>query len=114
MSSQEENSQRRVEGYEVDKRVVGEIIKKALGEVEGIHAVKRSLFGEGIKIEFLKEGIGISLELIIKEGNAIPQLVEETQKKVKQEVQRVLEKPLLEVNIGIKGIKYTSPRRRLR
>ncbi|GAH81678.1 unnamed protein product, partial [marine sediment metagenome] len=36
------------------------------------------------------------------------QLVEETQKKVKQEVQRVLDKPVTKVNIKIKGIKHIS------
>jgi len=103
------------ESYEVDRKVISGLIKKALNEVEGIYAVKRGLWREGIKIENLQEGIKLSLELIIKdleliikEGNAIPQLVEETQKKVKQEVQRVLDKPVTKVNIKIKGIKHIS------
>jgi len=112
MTNQQEESQNKEEVYEVDKKVISGLIKKALKEVEGVYAVKRGLWGERIKIEYLQEGIGLSLELIIKEGNAIPQLVEEIQKKVKQEVQRVLDKPVTKVNIKIKGIKYTSQTRR--
>jgi len=108
MTNQQEESQNKQEGYEVDRKVISGLIKKALNEVEGIYAVKRGLWGERIKIEYLQEGIGLSLELIIKEGNAIPQLVEETQKKVKQEVQRVLDKPVAKINIKIKGIKHIS------
>lgn len=108
MTSWKKESQKKEEGYEVDRKVISGLIKKALNEVEGIYAVKRGLWGERIKIEFLEEGIGIFLELVIKEGNAIPQLVEETQKKVKQEVQRVLDKPVAKINIKIKGIKHTS------
>lgn len=108
MTSWKKESQKKEEGYEVDRKVISGLIKKALNEVEGIYAVKRGLWREGIKIEYLQEGIGLSLELIIKEGNAIPQLVEETQKKVKQEVQRVLDKPVAKINIKIKGIKHTS------
>ena len=108
MTDQEKESQKKEEDYEVDKKVISGLIKKALNEVEGIYAVKRGLWGERIKIEYLQEGIGLSLELIIKEGNAIPQLVEETQKKVKQEVQRVLDKPVAKINIKIRGIKHIS------
>lgn len=108
MTNQQKESQNKQEGYEVDRKVISGLIKKALNEVEGIYAVKRGLWGERIKIEYLQEGIALSLELIIKEGNAIPQLVEETQKKVKQEVQRVLDKPVAKINIKIKGIKHIS------
>lgn len=108
MTNQQKESQNKQEGYEVDRKVISGLVKKALNEVEGIYAVKRGLWREGIEIEYLQEGIGLSLELIIKEGNAIPQLVEETQKKVKQEVQRVLDKPVAKINIKIKGIKHIS------
>jgi len=108
MTNQQKESQNKQEGYEVDRKVISGLVKKALNQVEGIYAVKRGLWGERIKIEFLEEGISIFLELIIKEGNAIPQLVEETQKKVKQEVQRVLDKPVAKINIKIKGIKHIS------
>ncbi len=108
MTDQQKESQNKEEGYEVDRKVISGIIKKALNEVEGIYAVKRSLWGERIKIESLPDGIGLSLELIIKEGITIPQLVEETQKKVKQEVERVLDKPVSKINIKIKGIKHIS------
>lgn len=108
MTNRQKESQNKEEGYQVDRKVISGLIKKALNEVEGIYAVKRGLWGGRIRIKFLEEGIGISLELIIKEGNAIPQLVEETQKKVKQEVEKVLDKPVTKVNIKIKGIKHIS------
>ncbi len=108
MTNQEKGNQNKEEGYEVDRKVISGLIKKALNEVEGVYAVKRSLWREKIKIESLPEGIGLSLELIIKEGIVIPQLVEEAQKKVKQEVQRVLDKPVAKINIKIKGIKHIS------
>lgn len=108
MTNQEKESQNKQEGYEVDRKVIIGLIKKALNQVEGIYAVKRGLWGERIKIEYLQEGIGLSLQLVIKEGNAIPQLVEEAQKKVKQEVQRVLDKRVAKINIKIKGIKHIS------
>lgn len=108
MTNKQKESQNKEEGYEVDKKVISGLIKKALNKVEGIYAVKRGLWGERIKIKYSPEGIGLSLELIIKEGNAIPQLVEEIQKKVKQEVQRVLDEPVAKINIKIKGIKHIS------
>ncbi len=108
MNNQQKESQNKEEGYEVDRKVISGLIKKALNEVEGIYAVKRGLWGERIKIESSPKGIELSLELIIKEGITIPQLVEETQKKVKQEVEGVLDKPVAKINIKIKGIKHTS------
>lgn len=108
MTNQQKESQNKEEGYQVDKKVISGLIRKALNEVEGIYAVKRGLWGGRIRIKFLEEGVGIFLELIIKEGNAIPQLVEETQKRVKQEVEKVLDKPVAKVNIKIKEIKHTS------
>jgi len=108
MVNQKKENLKEEEGYQVDRKVISGLIKKALDKIEGVYAVKRGLWGERIKIKSFGEEIGIFLELIIKEGNAIPQLVEETQKKVKQEVEKVLDKPVNKVNIKIKGIKHIS------
>ncbi len=62
------------EGYEVDKKVTLGLIKKAVGQVEGIHGIKRSLFKEGIKVKKSEEGLAISLELLISEGGFVPQI----------------------------------------
>jgi len=94
--------------YEVDRKVIIELVKKAINKVEGVVAVKKGLWGEKIKIKFLEKEIEIFLELIIEAGKAIPPLVEETQERVKQEVEKVLEKSVTKVNIKIKGIKHIS------
>ena len=61
MTDQQKESQNKQEGYEVDRKVISEFVKKAVNEVEGIYAVKRGLRGERIKIEYLQEGIGLFL-----------------------------------------------------
>ena len=92
--------------YIIDRKVISELVRKSLSEIEGIHGVKRSLWRKGIRVKFLGEGIVISLELIIKEGNPVPELMEETQKKVKEEVEKVLEESVAKVNVRIRGIKH--------
>lgn len=96
------------ESYEVDSKVVIALIKKALGRLEGIYAIKRGLFGERVKVKQSGEKIRISLELIIKEGSPIPQVVEETQKEIKEEVQKTLSRLVDRVDIKIKGIEPAS------
>ncbi len=96
------------QGYEVDKKVALELIRKAVGQVEGIHSIKRNLFGEGIKVKKLEEGMAISLELLIREGGFVPQIVEETQKKVREEIEKTLGTKVAKVDIKIRGIKSSS------
>ncbi|TET94400.1 Asp23/Gls24 family envelope stress response protein [Candidatus Aerophobetes bacterium] len=96
------------EGYEVDKRVTLGLIKKAVGQVKGIHGIKRSLFKEGIKVKKSEEGLAISLELLISEGGFVPQIVEEVQKKVKEEIEKTLGTKVAKVDIKIRGIKSSS------
>ncbi len=95
-------------GYEVDKKVTLGLIKKAVGQVEGIHSIKRNLFGEGIKVKRSEEGLAISLPLVIREGGFIPQIVEETQKKVSEEIEKTLGTKVVTVDIKIRGIKPSS------
>ena len=94
--------------YEIDRKVVIALIKKALGRLEGVYAVKRGLFGERVKVKQSGEKIRISLELIIKEGSSIPQVVEETQKEITEEIQKTLNRAVDRVNIKIKKIKPVS------
>ncbi len=96
------------EGYEVDKKVTLGLIKKAVGQVEGIQGIKRSLFKEGIKVKKSEEGLAISLELLISEGGFVPQIVEEVQKKVKEEIEKTLGTKVAKVDIKIRGIKSSS------
>jgi uncharacterized alkaline shock family protein YloU len=97
-----------VKGYEVDKKVTLGLIKKAVGQVEGIDSIKRSLFKEGIKVKKSEEGLVISLELLISEGGFVPQIVEEVQKKVKEEIEKTLGTKVAKVDIKIRGIKSSS------
>jgi len=55
-----------------------------------------------------EKGLDIFLALIVEEGSLIPQVVEEVQKKVSEEVQRSLGTSVARVNIKIKGIKFSS------
>jgi len=93
------------EGYEVEKKVVVELIRKSLAEVKGIHSIQRGLWGRSIKIRELKEGMEISLGLIVKEGNVVSQTVRDVQKKVKEEIEKTLETSVKRVDVKIKGIK---------
>lgn len=94
--------------YEIDRKVVIALTKKALGRLEGVYAIKRGLFGERVKVKQSGEKIRISLELIIKEGSSIPQVVEETQKEITEEIQKTLNRAVDRVDIKIKKIKAIS------
>ena len=94
--------------YEVDKKVTFGLIKKAVGQIEGIHSIKRNLFREGIKVKESEEGLTISLELLVREGGFVPQIVEETQKKVAEEIEKTLGTKIAKVDIKIRGIKSSS------
>ncbi|MFQ5834928.1 MAG: Asp23/Gls24 family envelope stress response protein [bacterium] len=96
------------QGYEVDKKVTLELIKRAVGQVEGIHSIKSNLFRQGIKVKKLEEGMTISLELLIRQGGFVPQIVEETQKKVSEEIEKTLGTKVAKVDIKIRGIKSSS------
>ncbi len=96
------------ESYEIDGKVIIALIKKALGKLEGVYAIKRGLFGERVKVKQSGEKIRISLELIIKEGSSIPQVVEETQKEITEEIQKTLSRSVDRVDVKIKGIKPIS------
>ncbi|MFQ6067072.1 MAG: Asp23/Gls24 family envelope stress response protein [bacterium] len=96
------------QGYEVDRKVTLGLIKKAVSQVEGIHSIKKSLFGEGIKVRKLEEGLTISLELLMREGGFVPEIVEETQKKVTEEIEKTLGTKVAKVDIKIRGIKSSS------
>ncbi|MEA1964485.1 MAG: Asp23/Gls24 family envelope stress response protein [Candidatus Aerophobetes bacterium] len=93
------------EGYEVEKKVLVELIRKSLAQVKGVHSIQRGLWGKSIEIKELKEGIEISLGLIIREGSAVPQTVRDVQKKVKDEIEKTLETSVKKVDVKIKGIK---------
>lgn len=97
-----------VQGYEVDKKVTLGLIKKAVEQVKGIHSLKRNLFREGIKVKKLEEGLKISLELLIREGVFVPQIAEETQKRVSEEIEKTLGTKVAKVDIKIRGIKSSS------
>lgn len=93
------------EGYEIGKKVMVDLIKKSLAEVKGVHSIQRGLWGKSIKIKELKEGMEVSLGLIVKEGSIIPQTVRDAQKKIKEEIEKTLETSVKKVDIKIKGIK---------
>jgi len=92
--------------YEVDKRVIVEIIKKTLSRIEEVHSVKRSLWGEDIKIKSSEEGLNLRLGLIVKSGVVIPEVAEKANQELKENIEKTLGLPVVDLKIKIKGIKF--------
>ncbi len=93
--------------YQIDKKAIIGLIKKLVSQIEGIYSLKRSLFGRGIKIKESEEGMEIYLSLVTKQESYVPQIVEETQKKLKDEVEKTLGSPVKKVDVVVKGIKFS-------
>jgi len=74
--------------------------------IQGVYSVKRDLWGNGIKMRESEEGLNISLALIVEEGALIPQVAEEVQKKVSEELERSLGISIARVDIKIEGMKF--------
>jgi len=95
--------------YKVEKKAILDLIRKLVSQIGGIYSLKKSLFGRGIKIKESEEGMEIYLALITKQESSVPQIVEETQKKLKDEIEKTLGSPVKKVDVVVKGIKF-SPR----
>jgi len=95
-------------GYKVDKRVIIDSIKKSLGEIEGVHSIKKSLWGERVKFKEVEGGIEISLGIVVKQGKPVPQIVEETQKRLKEEIEKTFGTSVTKIDIQIKGIESSQ------
>lgn len=94
--------------YQLEKKVILELIGKIVEEVDGIHSIKRGLWGKNIKFRENPEGIDVSLGLIIKRGVSIPLVAEELQRKVKEELEKTLATPVKRIKVVIKGIRSSS------
>jgi len=99
--------QKRDDVYQIKKRVVVELISKVVSEVEEVHSIKKTLLGKNIKVKETREGKEILLGLIVKRGVSIPGVVEEVQKKLKEEIEKTLGIPVRKIDITIKGIKFS-------
>ncbi|RLE08246.1 hypothetical protein DRZ78_01405 [Candidatus Aerophobetes bacterium] len=95
-------------GYKVDRKVITDFIKKSLREIEGIHSVKKGLWGDKVKFKETAEGMRISIGLTVKEGKSIPQVVEEAQRKLKEEIEKTFGTSVLKIDIQIKGIESSQ------
>lgn len=91
--------------YRVDKKVVINLVKNSLAKIEGIYSLKKNLWREEIKIKEKETEMEIELGLIVKEGCYIPQIVQQAQKDVKEEIEKTLGIPVTKINIRIRGIK---------
>jgi len=91
--------------YRVDKKVVINLVKNSLAKIEGIYSLKKSLWGEEVKIREKETEMEIELGLIVKEGCYIPQIVQQAQKDVKEEIEKTLGISVTKINIRIRGIK---------
>lgn len=98
---------KREEVYKIEKKAVVELISKVVSEVEGVYSIKKTLFRKNIKIKNMREGKEILLGLVVKRGVSIPLVVEEVQRKLKEEVERTLGAPIKKIDITVKGIKFS-------
>jgi len=105
MKEGEENLEKEVK-YEVDRKVTLKLIKRVLSRIQGVYSVKKDLWRKGIRMRELEGGLGVSLALVVEEGVLIPQMAEEVQKKVSEEVERSLGISIARVDIKIEGIKF--------
>ena len=94
--------------YRVEKKVIIELISKIVKEVDGVYSIKKGILGKDIKIKETPEGPEIFLGLIVKRGTSVPVVVEELQRKIKQELEKTLTASVKKINIAIKGIKFSS------
>ncbi len=93
--------------YEIDRKVIVEIIKKTLNRIEGIHSVKKSLWGEDINIKVSDEGLKLRLGLIVKSNTVIPEVAEKANQELKETIEKTLGLPVIDLKIKIKGIKFS-------
>jgi len=92
--------------YQVEKKVIVNLVKKLIKEVEAVHSIKTGLFGKNIRIKQNPEGIDIWLGLIIKRGTSIPKVAQEIQQKLKEEMERTLGTRIRKVDVVVKGVKF--------
>jgi len=93
--------------YQIEKKAIIDLVKRLVSQIEGVHSLKRSLFGKSIKMKELEEGMEISLAIITKQGSSVPQIVEQTQKKLKDEIEKTLGTPVKKIDVVVKGIKFS-------
>ncbi len=94
--------------YQIEKKVIIDLIRKLISQIDGVYSLQRSLFGRSIRIKESEEGMDIYLALITKQESSVPQIVEETQKKLKDEIEKTLGSPVKKIDVVIKGIKFSS------
>lgn len=92
--------------YKIEKKVLTKLIKKEIKQIEGVWSVKKGLFGDNIQIKQTPEGTEIKIGLVVKKGNFIPTIVEEVQKRIKEEIEENLGIKVKKIDVIIKGIKF--------
>ena len=97
----------RESNYQVEKKVLINLIKKIVKEVDGVHSIKTGFLGKNIRMKQDFEGMDISLGLVLKRGTSVPQIAQEVQKKLKQEMEKTLGTSVRKVDIKVKGIKFS-------
>ncbi len=96
------------ESYHVEKKALVGLIEELISEVSDVHSIKKGLLGKEIKIKNSGKGKILSLGVVVKRGVSIPIVVEEIQKKLKQELETTLGTPIERINVTIKGIRSSS------
>ena len=70
----------------------------------------RDATGKGIKISQEKEGIIIDVHVNVKYNVKIPIVAWDIQENVKKDLEKITEKPILQVNIHVQGIGFEEDR----
>lgn len=64
----------------------------------------KELLSKGIKVEQIEEGIHLDVYVVVEYGSKIPETAWDIQEAVKKEVETMIDKEVLGINIHVKGV----------
>lgn len=94
--------------FQVEKKVLVNLIRKIVEEVEEVYSIKTAFFGKDIRIKQDLEGMDISLGVIVKRAASIPQVAQQIQNNLKQELEKTVGTSVRTVAVKVKGIKFPT------
>jgi uncharacterized alkaline shock family protein YloU len=92
--------------YEVDRKVMVELVKKTLSDVEGVQGIKRGLWGDDLRVRSSKEGVRLRLGIVVKEGVTVPTVAQTATEQLRHNIQTTLGLPIADLKLTVRGIKF--------
>ena len=92
--------------YEVDRKVMVELVKKTLGDVEGVYGIKRSMWGDDLRVKSGDKGVRLRVGIVVKEGVTIPAVAEAASEQLKHSIETTLGLPVANLKLTVRAIKY--------